>query len=360
MKHNNKRLLSIDIVRGLTVAGMILVNNGYGESFEMLRHAKWNGLSVSDFVFPFFLFIMGVSLYLSLAKTGFAFNGKTFGKILKRSLILFLIGLSINFIDLVVWDNAVSLSELRFWAVLQRIALCYFLAGVFALCGRPKFTLPLVFILLVAYSVILAVGNGYSQEKEINILYQVDEWMVGASHLYHKSAVDPEGLLGTICALVNVLLGFYCGGKLLNTKGLSEKTVKILTTGTILVIIGFIVNFFLPYNKRIWSPSFALVTSGACALITGVIMKWVDMDKKRGKLADFFTVFGSNALLLYITSECLAIFFGKIGISEWLYSGIYSLIPVAKIASLIYALCYVLINFLIGYPLWKKHIYIKL
>ena len=141
---------------------------------------------------------------------------------------------------------------------------------------------------------------------------------------------------------------------------LSDKTVKIFTIGTILVIVGFIVNFFLPYNKRIWSPSFALVTSGACALITGVVMKWVDMDKRKGKLNDFFTVFGSNALLLYITSECLAIFFGKIGVSEWLYGSIFSLVPVAKLASLLYALCYVMINFVIGYPLWRKRIYIKL
>lgn len=360
MKQYNKRLHSIDIVRGLTVSGMILVNNGYGESFEMLKHAKWNGLSVSDFVFPFFLFIMGVSLFLSLTKSGFKFSGKAFGKIFKRSLVLFLLGLIINYVALIVWDNTVSLSELRFWAVLQRIALCYFLAGVFALCGRPKYALSLVVFLLVIYTAILVFGHGYSQEKEMNILYNVDEWMVGAKHLYHKSAVDPEGLLGTICALVNVLLGFYCGGIIYNTKGISEKTVKVLTFGTLLVITGFCISFFLPFNKRIWSPSFALVTSGACALITGVVMKWVDMDKCKGKLTDFFTVFGSNALLLYISSECMAIFFWKIGINDWLYNCLYTIIPIAKIASLLYALCYVFLNFLIGYPLWKHKIYIKL
>lgn len=146
-----KRLVSLDIVRGITVAGMILVNNGYGNSFQMLRHAEWNGLSVSDFVFPFFLFIMGVSLYLSLSKTGFKFSWKTFGKVAKRTVLLFAIGIGINWFGIAVWGNGLSIGELRFWAVLQRIALCYFLVAMFALCGKPKQTVPLVVLLIISY-----------------------------------------------------------------------------------------------------------------------------------------------------------------------------------------------------------------
>lgn len=355
-----KRLVSLDIVRGITVAGMILVNNGYGNSFQMLRHAEWNGLSVSDFVFPFFLFIMGVSLYMSLSKTGFKFSWKTFGKVAKRTVLLFAIGIGINWFDIAIWGDGLSIGELRFWAVLQRIALCYFLVAMFALCGKPKLTIPLVVVMIIGYMVVLVFGNGYSQESQSNLLYKVDEWMLGDSHLYHWSAVDPEGLLSTICAMVNTLLGYYCGMKLKNIKGLSDKIVSVYTVGTVLVFAGFLVSFFLPFNKIIWSPSFALVTSGACALLLGFVMNRTDKLNGRGFWHDVFLVFGSNALLLYISSELMAIVFGRIGFSQFLYGSLSSVIPVAELASLSYAVFYVVMNFLIGYPLWKKGIFIKL
>lgn len=368
----SQRLKSLDIVRGITVAGMILVNNGYSGSFEMLQHASWNGLSLSDFVFPFFLFIMGVSIFLSLSKNRFEFTGKILGKILKRSLLLLLIGIGINWFDMLVWGNGLNFAELRFWAVLQRIALCYLLVALFAVTRRHKFTIPLTILLLIAYSIILLLGNGYSEESAANILYKVDEWMLGDPHLYHYSPVDPEGLLSTICALVNTLLGFYCGMKIKANSELNYKIISTFTLGTILIIIAFILNFFLPYNKHIWSPSFALITSGSCSLLLALVMWLVDSrqsaptpslssSQKSGSiLSDIFMVFGSNALLLYITSELMAIIFGRIGLSQLLYETLISLLPVPQLASLAYALFYVLMNYLIGYPLWRHRIYIKL
>ena len=354
------RLQSLDIVRGLTVAGMILVNNGYGGSFPMLQHASWNGLSVSDFVFPFFLYIMGVSLYLSLGKRGFKFTGQTFGKIVKRSVILLLIGVAINWFDMAIWGDGLSIWELRFWAVLQRIALCYFLVALFSLCGRPGLTLPLSVLLLVIYTVILVLGNGYSEVSSDNILYRVDESLFGDAHLYHKSAVDPEGLLSTISALVNTLLGFYCAKLFSREKELSDKIVSVFTLGSLLIVCGFLLNFFHPYNKHIWSPSFALVTSGSCALLLALTMKFVDKDHYDGVFSRIFKVFGSNALLLYVSSELMAIIFGRIGLSEFFYNTISSIIPMKEFVSLCYALLYVAMNFLIGYPLWKKRVYVIL
>ena len=357
---SDSRLQSLDVLRGLTVAAMILVNNGYRDSFEMLRHAPWNGLSVSDFVFPFFLFIMGVSLYLSLSKSNFRFSTRAFFKILKRSLLLLAIGIAINWLEMACDGKALLLSELRFWAVLQRIAICYFIAALLALLLKHRFILPLSFILLATYGYILISGNGYSEDKNLNILYLTDAWLFGDSHLYHKSAVDPEGLLSTMSALTNVLFGFYCGMRMKRGGNLLNKSLNCFVAGLILLSSGFIVNFFLPVNKHVWSPGFALVTSGACALALGLLIKWIDSDKISNPLTLFFKVFGANALLLYITSEIMAIFFGEWGISAAIFSFWSSFIPVPPLASLCYALTYVLLNFLIGFPLWKKHIYIKL
>ena len=358
--NSSRRLESLDVVRGITVAAMIMVNNGYRDSFEMLRHADWNGLSVSDFVFPFFLFIMGVSIYLSFSKFRFVFSGKVFLKIIKRTILLLLIGLAINWLELIVKGNFLNFEELRFWAVLQRIALCYFFVSLIALTIPKRYILFLGFSLLILYGAIITLGNGYSQIKEENILYLTDLKLFGANHLYHKSAVDPEGLVSTISSMANVLFGFYCGMKIGNPGNVASKSVSSFVFGTVLIVLGFIVNFFMPANKHIWSPSFALITSGACALFIGTFLKWIDIDKGGGPAVIFFKVFGVNALLLYISSELMAIIFGATGISESIFSFISTLIFIPPLASLCYALVYVLLNFLIGYPLWKKRIYVKI
>lgn len=357
---DSARLQSLDVVRGITVAAMIMVNNGYRDSFEMLRHADWNGLSVSDFVFPFFLFIMGVSIYLSLSKSKFEFSGYIFGKIVKRTVLLLLIGIAINWLEMAVHGDYLNFAELRFWAVLQRIALCYFFTSLIALFFNHRLILPIAFLLLIGYSIIIVQGNGYSADRALNILYITDSRLFGDSHLYHKSAVDPEGLISTMSALSNVLFGFYCGMKLKGKGNMMLKSLHCFMPGTLLLVLGFMVNFFLPVNKHIWSPSFALITSGACALCLGVFVKWVDNDHYSGPLIGFFNVFGANALLLYITSEIMAIAFGASGISAWIYGICISFIPVLPLASLCYALIYVFLNFLIGLPLYLKHIYIKL
>ncbi|MCH5237803.1 MAG: DUF5009 domain-containing protein [Muribaculaceae bacterium] len=356
----NVRLQSLDVVRGLTVAAMIMVNNGYRDSFEMLRHAAWNGLTVSDFVFPFFLFIMGVSLFLSFSKTGFQFSWPKFLKILKRSVLLLVLGIAINWLEMACHGNALDFSELRFWAVLQRIAICYFVAALLAMFLDFRFILPLSFMLLIAYGFIIVTGNGYSEEKALNILYITDSRLFGEAHLYHKSAVDPEGLVSTMASLANVLFGFYCGMRMKDGNNIFKKSVACFVPGVILLVLGFLVSFFLPVNKHIWSPSFALITSGACALFLGVFVKWIDGDRISGTPVNFFKVFGANALLLYITSEIMAIFFGFWGVSDAIFRFWSAIISVPPVASLFYAFTFVFLNWIIGYPLWRKHIFIKL
>ena len=356
---NSQRLLSLDVLRGLTVAGMILVNNGYGESFEMLRHAQWNGMTPCDLVFPFFLFIMGISCYLSLSKSQFTATRPVLFKIVKRTILLFAIGLFINWFDHAIWGDVLCFGHLRLWAVLQRIALCYFFASMFALYANHRYTIPTIIGLLAVYTLILLLGNGYAEDASVNVLAQVDLKLFGYDHLYHKSPVDPEGLLGTISGVAHVLLGFYCGRLIKQKRNVEQKALAVFVLGTVCVIAGYLLSYGLPLNKRIWSPSYVFMTCGLAALLQALFIYTIDICKKKG-WTKFFHVFGVNALALYVASELLAILFGRFGISPAIYDALHAVIPGLKWASLAYALVFVGINFLIGYFLWKRKIFIKL
>ena len=355
---SSQRLLSLDILRGITVAGMILVNNGWGESYEMLQHARWNGLTPCDLVFPFFLFIMGISCYLSLVKSEFKPTPKVLRRIIKRTVLLFAIGLFIHW-----FDNALSgdygLAHLRIWAVLQRIALCYCAVSLFALFCNHRFTLPVAALLLVIYSAILIFGNGYAEDADINVLAQTDLRLFGYEHLYHKSPVDPEGLLGTISSIAHVMLGFYCGQLIRKKESVEQKVIALFVVGTVLVVAGWLLSYGLPLNKHVWSPSYVMVTCGLVSLLQALLMYVIDIQQKKG-WTTFFHVFGVNALALYVSSELLAILLGNYGISETVYGWIHAVVPPLKPASLVYAVYFVLLNFAIGYVLYRKKIYIKL
>lgn len=352
------RLLSLDILRGITVAGMILVNNGWGESFEMLRHAEWNGMTPCDLVFPFFLFIMGISCYLSLVKSEFKPTPRVVRRVVKRTVLLFAIGLFINWFDHAIGGDFLCFGHLRIFAVLQRIALCYGVVSLFALFCNHKYTIPVAIGLLVIYSAILVFGNGYVEDASVNVLAQVDLHLFGYDHLYHWSPVDPEGLLGTISSVAHVLFGFYCGRIIRQKETVSDKVIALFVVGTVLVIGGYLLSYGLPLNKCIWSPSYVMVTCGLASLLLALLMT---VESGQSPLFNtFFHVFGVNALALYVSSELLAIILGNIGVSELVYNGIHAVIPALKWASLVYALYFVLLNFAIGYVLYRKNIYIKL
>ena len=355
----SKRLLSLDILRGITVAGMILVNNGWGESFEMLRHSKWNGMTPCDLVFPFFLFIMGISCYLSLVKSEFKPTPQVVRRIVKRTVLLFVIGLFINWFDHAIEGDFLCFDHLRIWAVMQRIALCYGIVSLFALFCNHKYTIHVIVGILVVYTAILVLGNGYAYDADVNILAQADLKLFGYDHIYHKSPVDPEGLLGTISSVAHVLLGFYCGMLIRQKDTVEKKVIALFVVGTVLVIGGYLLSYGLPINKRIWSPSYVMMTCGLASLLQASLMYVVDIQQKT-KWTTFFHVFGVNALALYVSSELLQIFLKNVGMSEMIYNGIHAVIVPLKWASFVYALYFVLLNFAIGYILYRKKIYIKL
>ncbi len=354
-----QRLLSLDVLRGLTVAGMILVNNGGGDSsYEPLRHAAWNGLSLADLVFPFFLFMVGISTYISLRKYQFEWSGSLILKILKRTCIILLIGCAIHWFEACCKGDFLPFDHLRFTGVLQRIGLCYGVVSFIAITMKHKWILWLCGALLVGYTAILYWGNGYSCDAT-NILSITDRLIFGEAHLYHKSPIDPEGLLGIIPSIAHTLIGFWCGKLIIEKQTLDQKIMHLFLFGFVLMTIGLAFSYGIPMNKRIWSPTLVLFTCGMAASLLAFLMYVIDV-KEHKSWTPFFVCFGVNPLFIYVMSELLSIVFGQYGVSNNLYSEIHSFIANAQVSSLVYAFIFVFLNWGIGYPLYKKQIYIKI
>lgn len=354
-----QRLLSLDVLRGLTVAGMILVNNGGGNaSYEPLRHSAWNGLSLADLVFPFFLFMVGISTYISLRKYQFQWSRPLIMKILKRTLLILLIGYAIYWFEACCKGDFLPFDHLRFTGVLQRIAICYGIVSIIAITMKHKWILGFAALLLIGYTAILYFGNGYNCDTS-NILAVTDRLIFGQAHLYHKSPVDPEGLLGIIPSIAHTLIGFWCGKLIIEKQALDQKIMYLLLWGFIFMTIGLAFSYGLPMNKRIWSPTLVLFTCGMASSLLAFLMYVIDHKKQKNQIS-FFLCFGVNPLFIYVISELLSIAFGQYGIADSLYNGIHSFVANAQISSLIYAIIFVLLNWSIGYPLYKRKIYIKI
>lgn len=360
MLQKNKRLVSLDVLRGLTVACMILVNNGAGpDTYAPLKHSVWNGLTPCDLVFPFFLFMVGVSIFVSLNKSGFKPTSSTIMKILKRTVLLFVIGLLLHMWDMATKGNWSLFSELRVWGVLQRIALCYGIVSLLALWLDWKKLLCVAVVLLVGYSFLLSSAYGYEMSEQ-NIIAIVDRYVFGQAHLYHKSPVDPEGLLSTFPAISHTVIGFVVGRILVSPKDLNRKVKEIVSYAFSIGLIG--VNLIMdgiPLNKRIWSASYVLVT---CAIAMGtlvvlllIIDKW---EKKRW--CKLFQAFGMNAFFIYVLSEIIAPALSHWGLKAPIYEGINALVSNTYSASLIYALLFVAFMAIVASILWKKEIVIKI
>lgn len=354
-----KRLLSLDVLRGITVVGMILVNNAGGKlTYDSLRHSAWNGLTICDLVFPFFLFIMGISTYIALNKFHFQASSSVVRKILKRTLIILCIGWAIHWFGFICEGDFFPFAHLRLTGVLPRIALCYCVVSFVALYVNHKYIGWIAGILLVGYTGLLWAGDGYLL-GDTNLLAVIDRNLLGVEHLYHKSPVDPEGLTSTLSAIAHTLIGFCCGKLILQKKPLEQKTLSLFVVGFVLMACGFCLAEALPLNKRIWSPTFVLVTCGLAAMLQAVLIYFIDMKEKKG-WCRFFEIFGVNSLFLYVLSEVAAIVVGATGIKPVIYEGIHSFITDPYLASAAYAIAFTLIMGACGYPLYKKKIYIKI
>ena len=271
--------------------------------------------------------------------------------------MIFAIGLGINWLAIALGGDW-GWSHLRIMGVMQRIAICYGVVSLLALSMNHKYTLHVCFGLLVVYTIILLTGNGYAYDAT-NIAARIDDAVLGYDHLYRKSPVDPEGLLGTISAIAHTLIGFWCGRAMMKAKTTNERVLRFLLAGGILVIGGWLLSFGLPLNKRIWSPSYVLMTCGLASLLQGILMYVIDIHGHQ-RWSTFFMVFGVNPLFLYVLSEVMAIVFGQYGVNDALYNMIHTVVLNTYWASLCYALTYVLICWAVGWWLYKRKVFIKI
>jgi len=351
-----ERLQSLDVLRGITVMAMVLVNNGTGpQQFQMLQHSKWIGLTPCDLVFPMFLFMVGVSVWLSIGRS----EVPRTRKIISRSVKLFLIGVALHAWDMFIGGEGNEiLSGVRVWGVLERIALCYLAAGLLTQWVQIRHFWKIILGLLVIYMALLYWGNGYA-EDETNIAVIIDRFLLSSAHLYHKSAVDPEGLLGTIPAIAHTLIGVLVGRALTDKeKALSDRLLRLFSLAVILCLGGWLLSYGFPFCKRIWSPSYMLVTCGIGTALLALFTLIIDVWKHQG-WTRFLVMWGMNPFVLYVLSEMLNPVFGNFGITEAIYNPLAAVID-ARIASLLYAFIFVAIIGIAAYTLWCKRLFIKI
>ncbi len=367
------RFQALDVFRGMTICFMIIVNTGGNEeTFSPLLHAQWHGFTPTDLVFPSFLFAVGNSLAFVLPKWETLPASEVSFRIIKRTLIIFLIGMIMFWFPFVRYNEQheliyKSFAQVRILGVLQRIALTYMVSSflLYFLKTRGAVVVSVIFLLLY-WILMYSFGDpGDPFSLTGNAALKLDLWAMGPNHLYHGEglAFDPEGILGILPSVGNVIVGFLAG-KLIMKKGKTYETLsKLLLAGFFLIFISYCWNFFFPVNKKIWTSSFVTLTTGIdCVVLAGII--YVIDFLKFTRWTRFFEVFGKNPLFIYIVSEVLVIllWFIIVPSGKPLYSTIYT--EVFSYAgpywgSLLFAMTFMLICWLTGWFMDKKKIYVR-
>lgn len=370
----NNRVLSVDVLRGMTIFFMIVVNTpGTWEYvYAPLRHAPWHGCTPTDLVFPFFLFIVGVSMSISLKKyflidhSGSSARSQMIKKILKRTALIFAVGLLLNWFPFF----HKNIADLRVMGVLQRIALAYGGAALLVVLLRDKVKLGYAAVfLLLGYWALMYFGGGVDPYTiEGNLSTKIDPSIFGLTHVYGGFGVpfDPEGLLGMIPSVAHVLIGYFMG--LLIQEKQQEKPVlvgQLLKYGIGLSIIGWIWSYGFPLNKPLWTSSYVLYTCGLATVFLAILM-WIIDIQGWTKWAYIFRVFGLNPLASYVLSGVLVrilLFIlkwdGGNGYS-WLYAHIFQPVFGNFSGSLAFALTVVMVVWVFAWGLYRRGIVVKL
>jgi predicted acyltransferase len=369
MAKSSGRLVSIDIFRGLSVAFMIIANNpgNWNFVYPPLRHSKWSGCTPADLVFPFFLFIVGMSTWYSLKKYGNEINGGSILRIFRRTTTIFAVGLFLT-----VFPNfRMDYSTLRIMGVLQRIALAYGLGAILCLAVRREYLWIIITILLFIYwGLLVFFGGADPYSLGGNFALKADIAILGKNHLYKGFGIpfDPEGFLSTLPAVCTVIIGYFVG-ELTGKGATSGKTVlKVILLGAAAVGLGYLWNMIFPMNEPLWTSSFVLFTAGIAMCIFAIIYLVADVLKFQ-VLGTFFMIFGTNALFSYVLAGIwikmllfIQIHSGseKITLYRWFYDKV--CVPVAGNlnGSLIFALIQMLLMWSVVLILYRKKIMIRL
>ncbi len=369
MSLTQNRYLSLDVFRGMDVALMIVVNSlGSSNTYSPLLHADWNGFTLTDLVFPTFLFVVGNSMSFSMAKYESMGDAAVWKKVLKRTAVIFLLGYLGYWFPFFDVNEAGEwflkpISETRIFGVLQRIALCYMFASLIIHYFKVKGALLFSVFALIAYRLILGLFGDLTLEG--NVGNKIDLWLVGESHLYHGEGVpfDPEGLLSTLPAIVNVIAGYVAGVFLQHNGQTYETLAKLLMAGTLLVVLGIWWDLLFPINKKLWTSSYVLLTVGIDLVVLAFLVFIVDMAK-RTQWTYFFQVFGRNTLFIYLLSEIFVVLMWTFSVGEhslygWIYQTFFQSWAGDYNGSVLFAIWVMLTCWVVGYLLDKRRLYIK-
>jgi len=400
------RSYALDVFRGATVCLMILVNNpgSWSHIYGPLEHAPWHGLTPTDLVFPFFLFAVGNAMSFVIPRLQQEGDAAFWRKVIKRTLIIFGVGLFLNWWPFVTEVNRIvegtselqkvtifksftwidlakneageiieNIKGIRIMGVLQRIALCYLIASIIVYYGGPRKAFLGAAVLLLGYWALCLIGNPadpYSLKGWFGTTWDLN--ILGVSHVYKGEGIpfDPEGLVSTPAAIAQVIFGFLVGDYI--RKGLAENNGMyrmlsgLFTVGVGMLVAGYCWDLVFPINKKIWTSSYAIYTTGLAILTLATMIFVIDGKNARGGLLSFFDVFGKNALFVFALSaflpKGLALIKLEKGVNpwNWLYKKVLIYTPGApENGSLLYALC--VITFMWGICWWmdKKRIYVK-
>lgn len=373
----SRRFASLDIFRGLTICFMIIVNMPGNDvtTFAPLMHASWHGFTPTDLVFPSFLFAVGMSLYFSSEKWKDMTHARIVTKIAKRTLIIFILGFLMYWFPFFTYaDNGALVIKpfetTRIMGVLQRIALTYGIVALLVCYVDRKRLIHIGIALLAMYWLaLLGFARHGADPYSIygNAVLRLDNFLLGSSHLYHESGpypFDPEGILSTIPALVNVIAGFLTVSFIKKQSLDADHLLRLSMVGLLLILIAYFWNFSFPVNKKLWTSSFVLLSVGLDLLLLTPIIYFTEL-KQRKRWGSFFMVFGRNPLFLYLFSELLATLLFTFHLQtgenyyEWCFNHI-SQYFTPYLGSLLQAIVYMLLCWCVGKGLEKNNIYIKI
>lgn len=366
----NQRILSLDVFRGITIVLMILVNSQLSSlGYPILLHADWNGCTLADLVFPSFLFIVGLTSVISLSKQRVKTTSAAMTyEIIKRSVILFLLGLFLN-----IFPVYVHLPTLRIYGILQRIAFCYLICSLICLHTTVKTQVIIFVTLLIGYWLIMTQipvpGFGINQlTAEGSWVAYVDQMLFSSAHLLEKT-FDPEGFLSTFPSIATTLFGVLIGHLILNPNVTKEKKLFwMVIVGIISLFLGGLWNMFFPINKNLWTSSYVLWTGGISLLAFSSCFALIDvLGYKRWSVP--FKIFGMNALFAFIFHVLLIkiqlIFKVKtqsgslVNLKTVITNALFYQFNPAN-AVLLYSLFFIFLNFLVVLFLYKRKIFIRI
>ncbi|MEO6965114.1 MAG: heparan-alpha-glucosaminide N-acetyltransferase domain-containing protein [Acidobacteriaceae bacterium] len=370
----SKRMVSVDVLRGITIAFMILVNNGERGSYAALHHADWNGWTPTDLVFPTFLFLVGITIVFS-TESRLARGASKSSLVVhnfRRAAILFLLGLVVNGFPYFPWGT------LRIYGVLQRIAICFLVASLLYLWDkRPASKIVIVVAALIGYWILLrwvpVPGCGMPGrdvplfDTTCNLTAYIDRH-VFLGRLYHSGVRDPEGLLSDLPSVATTLLGMLTAMWLRSKHTPARKAWGMLAAGIVGVFLGLLWGHWFPINKNLWTSSYVLFAAG-CSLIGLAICYWaIDIRNWKKGWTYIWIVFGMNAITVYVFSELLASTLsaihlrtaaGSTRLKAYIFGYSFAKIPSPHLAALAFSISFVAVCFIPVFILYRKKIFLK-